>query len=203
MHQIYSVDRSNFLRPLAASLIILVGVFFIPTMGVGLFFAENIGLFLIKHWELYLFVLAVMASILIYRQLKFYSKDIKTNRLHKGREVIITDDTLMLTPSLVEEKSSFGRSLRDSLNRSSDGYLLMSFKDILSWSFVDIRSQRSSLKYHEIRFMDKWNKEINFSIDRSPFRSFFNNTDREFTNSIKEKLGARFKTNVNTSGDPF
>lgn len=178
------------------SLIILVAVLFIPTMIVGLFFPESISLFIFKNWQSYIITLIVVALCLIYRSLKIFSKDIKTNRLHKGREVIITNDTLMLTPSLIEEKSSFRASIRKSFNMNRDHYLLINFKDIVSWTFIDEYSRRTLIQFHEIRFIDRWCKEIEFNIHRAPFRSLFNNTDRQFTNSIKEKLGARFNTRI-------
>jgi hypothetical protein len=102
----------------------------------------------------------------------------------------------MLTPSLIEEKSSFRPSIRKSFNMNRDHYLLINFKDIVSWTFIDEYSQNTLIQFHEIRFIDRWCKEIEVNIHRGPFRSFFNNTDLQFTNSIKEKLGARFNSRI-------
>ena len=207
--QVFSIDRSNFLRPFFMCLVVLFAVFFIPTLAIGLFLPDRVSLFIVGNWKPYLITLIVIGLFFIYRTLKRSFRDIKSNRLHKGREVILTDSSLLITPSLIEELTSLKlqgiKNNRAALKKNSEQYLILDLKDIISWTLVNklIKTGDPGLhnvsRTHKIRFFDAVGNECEEIIERSPFRSYFNNSDQKFSEAIKDKLGERFFIN-NTTG---
>jgi hypothetical protein len=205
--QVFPIFRNSYLRILSSVLIIAAGLALIPTLLIALLWPNGIHLIL-DNLMMYVSALTVVLILLTLRIISKSKSNVTTDHLHKNKEIIITQTSLLLTPSVIEEISSFSStSTRSTFETNSENYLVLHFKDILAWkiitTYLGVDLPRRIIRYHEVQFNDRFGETTTRTIPRSPFRSLFNNTDELFSRAIADRLKERLTSEDHTGKGLF